>query len=63
MALATVATLWIRPWGDTAETVATWNSEIEPHLEKADDSTRRIQQQIKDMDMQEAAQSGSKAPE
>ena len=32
---------------DTAETVATWNSEIQPHLEKADDSTRRIQQQIK----------------
>ena len=55
----------LRPWlketikekkfakGETAETVSTWNNKIEPHLEKADDSNKRIEQQLKDMDMRE----------
>lgn len=39
--------------GEDAETIEEWSSEIEPHLEKADESTRKIQQEIKQMDLKE----------
>ena len=39
--------------GEREEEIATWSQGIEEHLEKADDTTRRLQKAIKTIDMQE----------